>query len=107
MKPLPTRKHRKIVVIGAGIAGLIAAQQLVKFGFDVKVLEARDRVGGRVVTFRKNNYLADLGAVVVTGLGGNPMTIIAKQINMQLNKIKAKCPLYEKWGTTVPKEKGG
>ncbi|KAK4336751.1 hypothetical protein RND71_043766 [Anisodus tanguticus] len=50
-------------------------------------------------------YFPDLGAVVVTGLGGNPMTVIAKQINMQLNKIKAKCPLYESTGHTVPKEK--
>jgi len=107
LKPLPTKKHKKIIIIGAGIAGLIAAQQLVKFGFDVKVLEARDRVGGRVVTFRKANYIADLGAVVLTGLGGNPMTVIAKQINMQLSKIKAKCPLYESIGVgnTVPKEK--
>lgn len=107
LKPLPTKKHKKIIIIGAGISGLIAAQQLVKFGFDVRVLEARDRVGGRVVTFRKNNYIADLGAVVLTGLGGNPMTVIAKQINMQLSKIKAKCPLYESIGigNTVPKEK--
>lgn len=107
LKPLPSKKHKKIIIIGAGISGLIAAQQLVKFGFDVKVLEARDRVGGRVVTFRKNNYIADLGAVVLTGLGGNPMTVIAKQINMQLSKIKAKCPLYETIGigNTVPKEK--
>ena len=105
LKSLPNKKHKKILIIGAGISGLIAAQQLVKFGFDVKVLEARDRVGGRVVTFRKNNFIADLGAVVVTGLGGNPMTVIAKQINMSLNKIKAKCPLYESIGNTVPKEK--
>ena len=105
LKPLPVRKHKKIIIIGAGISGLIAAQQLVKFGFDVKVLEARDRVGGRVVTFRKNNFIADLGALVVTGLGGNPMTVIAKQISMSLNKIKAKCPLYESIGNTVSKEK--
>lgn len=105
LKPLPSKKHKKIIIIGAGISGLIAAQQLVKFGFDVKVLEARDRVGGRVVTFRKNNFIADLGALVVTGLGGNPITVIAKQISMSLNKIKAKCPLYESIGNTVPKEK--
>jgi lysine-specific histone demethylase 1 len=102
---LPVPKVGKVIVIGAGISGLAAAQQLIKFGFEVKLLEARDRVGGRVATFRKNSYIADLGAVVITGLGGNPITILAKQINMQLEEIKAKCPLYESSGRTVPKEK--
>ena len=32
-------------------------------------LKKQDRVGGRVATFRKGNYVADLGAMVVTGLG--------------------------------------
>ena len=31
------------------------------------MLEARDRVGGRIATFRKGSYIADLGAMVVTG----------------------------------------
>lgn len=33
----------------------------------------QDRVGGRVATFRKGNYVADLGAMVVTGLGKVPI----------------------------------
>ena len=41
-----------MVIIGAGIAGLAAAQQLKSFGMEVVVLEARDRVGGRIATFR-------------------------------------------------------
>jgi len=36
------------VVVGAGMAGLSCAQQLKYFGFEVKVIEARSRVGGRV-----------------------------------------------------------
>jgi len=39
--------------------------------------------------------------MVVTGLGGNPITILSKQISMELHKIKQKCPLYETNGTTV------
>ncbi|XP_070568077.1 lysine-specific histone demethylase 1A-like isoform X2 [Ptychodera flava] len=111
LKPLPVKKFGKVMVLGAGIAGLAAARQLQAFGMDVTVLEARDRVGGRVATFRKNTYVADLGAMVVTGLGGNPLTIISKQVNMELSKIKQKCPLYESNGSTnglsvlVPKEK--
>ena len=63
------------------LTGLIAARQLQSFGMDVVVLESRDRVGGRVATFRKGNYVADLGAMVVTGLGGNPINVLSKQVD--------------------------
>jgi len=101
----PAPVKGKVVVIGAGIAGLAAAQQLRSFGMEVVVVEARDRVGGRIATFRKGPYIADLGAMVVTGLGGNPITVLSKQVNMELSKISQKCPLYESNGTTVPKDK--
>lgn len=106
IKPLETKKTTgKVIIIGAGIAGLSAAQQLKSFGMDVVVLESRDRVGGRIATFRKGPYIADLGAMVVTGLGGNPVTVLARQINMELSKISQKCPLYESNGNTIPKDK--
>lgn len=101
----PAQKTGKVIVIGAGIAGLAAAQQLKSFGMEVVVLESRDRVGGRIATFRKGPYIADLGAMVVTGLGGNPITVLSKQVNMELTEISQKCPLYESNGNTVPKDK--
>ncbi|KAF6205456.1 hypothetical protein GE061_019629 [Apolygus lucorum] len=105
LKPLPTKKQGRVIVIGAGIAGLAAAQQMQQFGMDVIVLEARDRVGGRIATFRKGSYIADLGAMVVTGLGGNPVNVLSKQISMELQKIRQKCPLYDSAGKTIPKDK--
>lgn len=102
----PQPQSLKVVIIGAGVAGLAAARQLQSFGAEVTVLEARERVGGRVITYRKGQYLADLGAMIVTGLGGNPMTIISKQILMELAKVKQKCPLFESGGQTqIAKEK--
>lgn len=58
-------------------------------------------MGGRIATFRKGSYIADLGAMVVTGLGGNPVTTLSKQFSMELHKIRQKCPLYESDGQTV------
>ena len=43
---------KKVVVLGAGLAGLAAAYELDRSGYDVTVLEARSRPGGRVRTVR-------------------------------------------------------
>jgi monoamine oxidase len=47
----PKPLGKSVVVIGAGFAGLAAAHELLSAGYQVTVLEARDRVSGRVVTF--------------------------------------------------------
>ncbi|MDB4899742.1 MAG: amine oxidase, partial [Gemmatimonadetes bacterium] len=47
-----TRRRTDVVVIGAGVAGLAAARQLHDEGVRVVVLEARDRIGGRILTAR-------------------------------------------------------
>jgi monoamine oxidase len=45
------RAKKTVVVIGAGLSGLACAFELLAAGYDVMVLEARDRVGGRVLSF--------------------------------------------------------
>ncbi|SMD24626.1 flavin monoamine oxidase family protein [Kibdelosporangium aridum] len=59
---------KRVVVLGAGLAGLASAYNLMKHGYDVTVLEAQDRPGGRVQTARSgflNGGHAELGAVRV------------------------------------------
>jgi monoamine oxidase len=46
------RPRKKTIVVGAGLAGLSAAYELVQSGHQVTVLDARDRPGGRVLTLR-------------------------------------------------------
>ncbi|TVR46633.1 MAG: FAD-dependent oxidoreductase [Rhodobacteraceae bacterium] len=72
------RSENEVVVIGAGLAGLAAAQRIAAQGGRVQVLEARDRPGGRIWTSRIWPDLAvDLGATWVHGIDKNPITTIA------------------------------
>ena len=56
-----------VIVIGAGIAGLAATQRLAAAGMNVLVLEARERLGGRIFTQHHNGYPVELGAEFVHG----------------------------------------
>lgn len=56
-------KPRRVVVLGAGIAGLVAARELERRGVDVMVLEGRERVGGRVWTVRGGDRFIDTDGV--------------------------------------------
>src|SRR5947209_6496976 len=46
-----TRQRRTVLVVGAGLGGLATAYELAHVGYDVQVVEARPRVGGRVISF--------------------------------------------------------
>lgn len=72
---------RRVLVLGAGMAGLGAAQHLTQAGARVTVIEARDRIGGRTWTsLLWPNLPVDLGASWLHGITGNPLTTIADSI---------------------------
>lgn len=80
----------RVVVIGAGFAGLSCAYQLKRVGADVQVLEARNRVGGRV--FSLDTF--EPGKVIEAGaelIGGNHPTWMAyaKEFGLQLRDVGA------------------
>ena len=70
------------VVVGAGVAGLTAARLLRDAGRTVVVLEARDRVGGRVHTDRTDGA-TDLGASWIHGVDGSPVAAAAAAFGMR------------------------
>ncbi len=73
---------KTVIVVGAGISGLAAAKKLKANGFTVIVLEAQDRVGGRLRTNRTLGIAFDEGASWIHGINGNPLTMLAQEAGM-------------------------
>jgi phytoene dehydrogenase-like protein len=90
--------------VGAGPAGLTAARHLQRQGFSITVLEARDRIGGRVYTDRTSlSVPVDLGASIITGVEADiaterradPSSLICSQLGLELTVLTSACPLYD------------
>lgn len=77
------RPGRRVVVVGAGMAGLGAAAELERAGVRPIVLEARDRIGGRVETVEDLGAPVDLGAAWIHDSRGNPLTEVARRARLQ------------------------
>jgi monoamine oxidase len=75
---------RTAIVIGAGMAGAAAAQSLADAGVRVTVLEARDRIGGRIRSDRAWGPPVELGAAWIHGTGGNPLVPLAREAGLRL-----------------------
>ncbi len=87
-----------VLVVGAGMAGLTAARRLVEMGRRVAVLEAQDRVGGRILTVRVGDEAVELGAEFVHG---RPPELIAL-----IEEAGLDSELYERDGAQVCWEDG-
>lgn len=89
-RPLPARDvphappdHVQVVVVGGGIAGLVAAHQLEKAGLSVHVLEATDVWGGRIATaFYGEGLQGEYGMQEIWM--GNPLLDVARELHVPL-----------------------
>ena len=96
---------KKVAVVGAGFAGLIAARQLTNFGLNVTVFEARNQPGGRAYTDVETfSTGVDLGAILVVGIEQNPVSVLATQANASLRIIDSTCPVFDIDGKWVESE---
>ena len=73
----------RVIVVGAGFAGVGAARLLMTNGYGVTILEASDRQGGRVKTNHHLGMAIDLGASWLHGGSRNPLKRVARDINIQ------------------------
>lgn len=73
---------KTVIIVGAGISGLAAAKKLKENGFNVIVLEAQSKVGGRLKTNRSLGVAFDEGASWIHGTAGNPIASLAQQAGM-------------------------
>ena len=71
---------KRIVIVGAGLSGLVVAHELVKHGHEVMVIEATERPGGRIRTVRgfPAGQYAEAGAMHLVGNRGLP-ALLAKR----------------------------
>ncbi len=76
--------HKKIVIIGAGVSGLVAAINLEKAGFEPIIYDKKDRVGGRVQTDYIDGEIFDKGFQVL--LPNYPA--VQKYLNLELLHLK-------------------
>ncbi|KAH9810390.1 hypothetical protein DFH28DRAFT_1085655 [Melampsora americana] len=108
-----------VVIIGAGISGLSAGLKLIKLNYNVIIVEARDRVGGRIESreFKKSKNsnqnktnddepsgVVDLGASFLHGIEGNPLIELLKEYNQPIHFENEESPMkiYSFDGPALP-----
>uniref|UniRef100_A0A6P8I5S2 Lysine-specific histone demethylase 1B-like n=1 Tax=Actinia tenebrosa TaxID=6105 RepID=A0A6P8I5S2_ACTTE len=87
-----------VIVIGAGASGLSAARHLSKFGVKVTVLEARNRIGGRVSDDLSLGCCVGKGAQILTGCINNPISVLCEQLGLSMKHISGHCDLLDNKG---------
>jgi protoporphyrinogen oxidase len=77
---------RSAVVLGGGVAGLTAAVELLSRGWRVTILEAKDRLGGRVHTVHHGKIPVELGAEFVHG-NDPALADLIRQARLSIQKV--------------------
>lgn len=78
----PINTSKKIIILGAGVAGLAAAKYFKDRNITVTIIEAQDKIGGRLRTDRSQGIAFDEGASWIHGPTGNPLTSLVTPSGM-------------------------
>lgn len=83
----------RVAVIGAGVAGLAAARELQKHGYESIVFEAEPDVGGRVETARIGGYVFDTGATTIAPRGRSLEDALFRELD-DSDLVQIELPIY-------------
>ncbi|KAM5552204.1 polyamine oxidase 1 [Rosa sericea] len=102
-------RRSSVIIIGAGVSGLSAAKLLIENGVeDVVILEASDRIGGRIRKQEFGGVSVELGAGWIVGVGGeqlNPVWELAEKTNLRTcfsDYSNARFNIYDRSGNLIP-----
>jgi monoamine oxidase len=85
---------KSVVIIGGGIAGLSAADELLQHGCTVTVLEAKERFGGRIHTIRDRGSPIELGAEFIHGKS-KPLLHAIRKAGLSIDEVPASNQLFQ------------
>lgn len=74
--------NKKIVIIGAGLSGLLTAYWLLNKGFEIEIIEARNRIGGRIHTLQSGKAKVEMGATWFNEVHQN-MKIVLDELEIE------------------------
>jgi D-arabinose 1-dehydrogenase-like Zn-dependent alcohol dehydrogenase len=95
-------KPPRIGIVGAGVSGLRCADVLLQQGFNVTVLEGRDRIGGRThQATLSSGQLVDLGPNWIHGTDHNPILDLAKETSTQTHTWEEQVNIFNEDGKVL------
>ncbi|KAI9830149.1 MAG: hypothetical protein M1819_005826 [Sarea resinae] len=97
-RALPSGRKPHVCIVGAGMAGLRAADVLTQHGITCTIIEARDRIGGRVHQGENLGHSVDLGPNWIHGTDNNPFMDLAKETNTTLHSFEERQAVYDENG---------
>ncbi|KAI0839965.1 FAD/NAD(P)-binding domain-containing protein [Hypoxylon sp. FL0890] len=93
-------------IVGAGVSGLRCAEILLSHGYKVTILEARNRIGGRICQSDELGYTVDIGPNWIHASDSeNPMLKLANETHTPLHHWNSKQLIYDSAGNKLPDDK--